>query len=428
MNVLSLFDGMSGGRIALERAGIPVTNYFASEIDKHAIKVSKANWPDIKYIGSVVYVDISYDAATDTSRIYNWLTGEDFTFKGRIDLIIGGSPCQGFSFAGKQLNFNDPRSKLFFEFVRLKKQTGATWFFLENVKMAKASEEVISEYMGVQPIRLNSALVSAQTRKRLYWTNIPYFGPPEDRGIFLKDILLTDIDPKYILSQEAVDYMCREVKGGRNHWDFHHHHDSANEKSSCITAAISKGVPYNVLIDRNPTLRVREATKIGYCEVKPGECFDNTLPSSKTRRGRYMGDKANCLTATNFQYYQYLGKVASTFERMTAREFGININESGDFRPHKLDGRKSGISEIGTLRNENNKGLTLISSHVPVVYTENPFLIRRLTEIECERLQNVPDDYTIEASGTQRYRMLGNGWECNTITYLFKPLQIADIL
>lgn len=156
MNVLSLFDGMSCGRIALERAGIPVTNYYASEIDKYAIKVSKANYPDVKHIGSVTEV-----YAKDLPK---------------IDLLIGGSPCQGFSFAGKQLNFNDPRSKLFFEFVRILKEIREinpdVKFLLENVKMKKESEDVISESLGVAPVFICSSNFSASKRKRLYWTNI----------------------------------------------------------------------------------------------------------------------------------------------------------------------------------------------------------------------------------------------------------------
>ena len=148
INVLSLFDGMSCGRIALERAGIKVENYFASEIDKYAIQVAKHNYPNTKHIGSVVDVK-----------------GSDLP---QIDLLIGGSPCQGFRFAGKQLNFDDPRSKLFFEFVRLLKECTPKYFLLENVKMKKEYEDIITEYLGVKPIAINSELFSAQDRKRIY--------------------------------------------------------------------------------------------------------------------------------------------------------------------------------------------------------------------------------------------------------------------
>lgn len=182
MNVLSVFDGMSCGQIALERVGIKVDNYFASEIDKYAIKVTQKNYPNTKHIGSVVDV-----TASDLPK---------------IDLLIGGSPCQGFSFAGKQLNFEDPRSKLFFEFVRLLKECEPKYFLLENVKMKKEFQDIISEHLGIEPIMINSSLVSAQNRKRLYWTNIPDIEQPEDKGIFLKDIIehgLVDRDKSYCI-------------------------------------------------------------------------------------------------------------------------------------------------------------------------------------------------------------------------------------
>lgn len=190
MKVLSLFDGISCGYEALLRAWVPVDEYYASEIDKHAIKVAMKNHPDIIQIGDVCEV-----------------RGEDYN---DIDLIIGGSPCQWFSMAGKMLNFSDPRSKLFFEFVRLVKEVKPKWFLLENVKMKKEYIEVINENLwGITPTEINSNLVSAQNRVRLYWVGklqedgtyakveIPQ---PEDEWILLKDILLDYVEPKYELS------------------------------------------------------------------------------------------------------------------------------------------------------------------------------------------------------------------------------------
>lgn len=153
INVLSLFDGISCGQIALERAGIDVENYFASEIDEYAMQVTKHNYPNTKHIGDVTQVK-----------------GSDLP---NIDLLIGGSPCQGFSFAGKQLNFDDPRSKLFFEFIRFKNELLPKYFLLENVKMQKKYQDIISNYMGIEPTEINSSFFSMQNRKRLYWTNIP---------------------------------------------------------------------------------------------------------------------------------------------------------------------------------------------------------------------------------------------------------------
>ena len=178
INVLSLFDGMSCGQIALERANIKVDNYYASEIDKYAIQIAKKNYPNTKHIGSVTEVK-----ASDLPK---------------IDLLIGGSPCQGFSFAGKQLNFEDERSKLFFEYVRLLKECKPKYFLLENVKMKKEYQDIISDYLGVEPIKINSSLVSAQNRERLYWTNIKNIEQPEYKGIILSDILEKDKDIDFV--------------------------------------------------------------------------------------------------------------------------------------------------------------------------------------------------------------------------------------
>jgi site-specific DNA-cytosine methylase len=176
MRVLSLFDGISCGRIALERANITVEKYYASEINKDAIKVSQDNWNDIIQLGD----------------INNWKQWDiDWS---RIDLLIGGSPCQGFSFAGKQLNFEDERSKLFFTFVdilnHIKKLNPNIKFLLENVKMKKEYQDIISQCLGIEPININSSLLSAQLRNRFYWCNWKV-EQPKDKGILLKDILIS---------------------------------------------------------------------------------------------------------------------------------------------------------------------------------------------------------------------------------------------
>lgn len=174
MRVLSLFDGICCGHLALERAGIKIDSYDAYEIEKNAIKATETNFPDVIHHGDV--------------------TKEDFAkYQGKIDLIIGRSPCQGFSSSGKQLNFNDPRSKLFFEYIRAIKECQPKYFLLENVVMKKEWQDIISSYLGVEPIEINSSLVSAQNRRRLYWTNIPNITLPEDKNITLEDIL-EDID------------------------------------------------------------------------------------------------------------------------------------------------------------------------------------------------------------------------------------------
>jgi DNA-cytosine methyltransferase len=260
MNVLSLFDGMSCGQIALNRAGVKYDNYFASEIDKPAIKVTMANYPNTIQIGDVTQVK-----------------GADLP---KIDLLIGGSPCQGFSFAGKQLNFNDPRSSLFFEYVRLLRECSPKYFLLENVKMKKEYQDVISEQLGVEPILINSALVSAQNRNRLYWTNIPV-DKPEDLNILLNNILEDNVDEKYYLSDKQKSMMkCFGAKysfGGK----------IDNIKSSPILASYGKvsGNSGKILINN----RVRCYTPIE-CERLQTVPDNYTDCVSDTQRYKMLGN------------------------------------------------------------------------------------------------------------------------------------------
>lgn len=211
MNVLSLFDGMSCGRIALERAGIEVDNYYSSEIDKYAIQIADKNYPQ--------------DTKNRLGNICN-INSEDLP---KIDLLIGGSPCQGFSFAGKQLNFEDERSKLFFEFVRLLKECKPKYFLLENVEMKKEYQKVITNILDCEPIEIDSALVSGGLRKRLYWTNID-FEIIDDKNISITDIMediecdkIDDFKPSVkkniareydnIIKSDKVLYTCECTSG-----------------------------------------------------------------------------------------------------------------------------------------------------------------------------------------------------------------------
>jgi len=196
MNVLSLFDGMSCGQIALERLGVNVDNYYAAEIDKYAMQITKKNYPDTTQLGDVTE-----------------LKGDDLP---TIDLLMGGSPCQGFSFAGKQLNFDDPRSALFFEFVRLLKETKPKYFLLENVRMKQEYQDVISEQLGVKPVMINSALMSAQNRVRLYWTNIPNVTQPEDKGIVLNDILEDEFSDSLLIPDKYTPSLKTDIKTKHN--------------------------------------------------------------------------------------------------------------------------------------------------------------------------------------------------------------------
>ena len=284
MNVLSLFDGMSCGQIALDRLGVKVDKYFASEVDKWAIQTAKKNYPNTIHLGDVQQV----------------MWPESFDGH-KIDLLIGGSPCQGFSFAGKQLNFDDPRSKLFFEFVRLLRETKPRYFLLENVKMKKESEQVITDALGVEPIEINSSLVSAQSRKRLYWTNLPVKGQPEDKGILLADVLEYTPADITLMSERFT---------------------SRNSDAGCL--------------------------------------MDYTKP------------KASNLSAMEY----------------------VKNGRQGDYIR---------CTRVGTP--------SLSESHW-----------RKLTPLECERLQTVPEGYTEGVSNTQRYRMIGNGWTVDVICHLMQSL------
>ena len=236
MNVLSLFDDMSCGHIALDKAGVQVDNYFASEVDKYAIQVAQTNYPDTVHLGDV------RDVRTSEGMLY--VTEGDGCPHYEIDLLMGGSPCQGFSFAGSQLNFDDPRSKLFWEFVRLKNELQPQYFLLENVRMAQRSQDVITEALGVEPIAINSNLVSAQNRYRLYWTNIP-FDMPTDRGITMNDILegdwYSDRDKSHCLD-------ANYFKGGNLRSYFTKHRRQlvfSKDGMACVGEADVKGHGYN---------------------------------------------------------------------------------------------------------------------------------------------------------------------------------------
>lgn len=229
---MSLFDGMSCGQIALERANIKYDKYFASEIDKHAIKVTQINYPNTIQLGDIQKIQ-----------------GKDLP---KIDLLIGGSPCQGFSFAGKQLNFDDEQSKLFFEYVRLLKECKPKYFLLENVKMKREYQNVISDCMGIEPIIINSALVSAQHRVRLYWTNIPIDGQPKDKRLTIKDIWIggKDITEKFLNIKKYTMSYTKSRSGIRTLY----------QKSKTLTAAgqnITNTGATNIKIDNGSNTKYK---------------------------------------------------------------------------------------------------------------------------------------------------------------------------
>lgn len=289
MKVLSLFDGMSCGMQALKQAGIFVERYDAYEIDKYAISVSRYNHPEINHCGDVLDWE-------------NNLPVDDY------DLILAGSPCQAFSFAGDQLAFDDPRGQLFFVFARILEHVrGANpdvKFLLENVVMAQKHQDVITGILGVEPVKLNSALVSAQNRNRLYWSNFP-IQAPDDTKTALRDVLFENASADMDLSEKALNYMNRKVADGRDHWNFAHHSDTMYQKSAAVVANWRKGVPYDVLVERNSDglpERVRhfhpvEAERLqtlpdNYTAKGVDENYNwsNAKPISKTQRYKMIGN------------------------------------------------------------------------------------------------------------------------------------------
>ncbi len=251
MNVLSLFDGISCGQIALERAGIKVDNYYASEIDEYAIALTQRHYPNTIQIGNILDVK-----ASDLPR---------------IDLVIGGSPCQGFSFAGPQLKFDDPRSRLFFQFVRLWKETGKPQFLLENIKMTKESRNIFSECMGVEPIMINSALLSAQKRERYYWSDIPNITQPIDRGIVFEDIIDYDNQDLKSLALTHKEILRAKYKHQAKVWKSGHRMgnmkfpNSTDKKSQCLPKLTIRGARETNHIMDNGVIRllsIRECERL----------------------------------------------------------------------------------------------------------------------------------------------------------------------
>ena len=307
MKVLSLFDGISCGMLALKRAGVSVEKYDAFEIDKYAIQISKKNFPEIVHHGNVFYGDFTQ-------------------FEG-YDLLIGGSPCTYWSIAKKnrEINPNGEGFRLFMEYVRALKESKCRYFLYENNNsIHKNIKDEISKYLGIQPIMINSSLVSAQQRKRCYWTNIPNVTQPENKGILLNDIL-----------DNAVGWQ---------------------DKSYCMTASYS------------------------------GAIFSNTLER-----------KQRTMAAVPIRIGQY-GKGGQGQRIYSVRGKSVKLSANGGGQ-----GAKTGLYKIDL--------------------PDGDYVIRKLTPIEAERLQTLPDDYTAGISNTQRYKCIGNAWTVDVIVHILRGLK-----
>lgn len=363
INVLSLFDGISCARVALERAGIKVNKYFASEIDKYALQVSKNNYPDIIQLGDVR--NITKESVEE------------------IDLLIGGSPCQDLSIAKKnRKGLSGERSGLFWEYVRILKELKPKYFILENVNsMPREAKQVITETLGVEPVMINASLVSAQNRKRLFWTNIQGITQPIDKGILLKDIIetgITDKDKSYAI--DANYYKGANLETYKNKCKRQLIYDTDDSKPSIGQAKRRYGIngkccPLN---NWSPTIKIGQIGKGGQGD-----------------RIYSVEGKSTALSANGG------GRVAKT------GLYAVALRNRGEGKKPELGGNKS--NAITTVQTDS----MILQDHI----------IRKLTPIECERLQSLPDNYTQGISNTQRYKCLGNAFNTEVITHILRSMK-----
>ena len=483
MKVLSLFDGMACGMIAMQLAGVDVGSYDAYEIDKYAIKTAQHNFPMIKEHGDVFAADFTQ-------------------YKG-VDFLIGGSPCTYWSIAqtkNRETVASGMGWELFSQYVRALHEAKPKYFIYENNKsMSKDIRASIDKAFGFEAVLINSALVSAQNRQRLYWVgrrnedgtyskvNVEQ---PADRGILLKDVLdsavardiaaepinITDDGKSQTLkaqyTKNNVDNFCcysstygasgvaepinvtadgkarttiaqygkqgllnsigasgfgctsvaepvclryertEEAKRCRKSYEAHeikHGYNELNElhprpdgKTNTLTTVLKD----NQIMEPIHTMPVKEATAKGYTEIECGDCVDLSMPNSKTRRGRNMADKSNCMQTSN-EFYQYVA-------------YAIEFDDDG--RPIKAignDGKDITIYEV------KDGKITIKGKQYPIKLKDGYYIIRKLTVRECMRLQTVPEWYEFPVSDSQAYKMLGNGWTCEVIAHILKYLKEA---
>ena len=391
MKVLSLFDGMSSGQVACQRANLPVEHYEASEIDKYAMTIAKKNYPKTKELGDITKLG---------SRGVSLSTP---------DLVMGGSPCQSFSFAGRQEGFKDERGELFWEFMRVLEETKPKYFLLENVRMKKEHERVITRELGVQPLCINSALVSAQNRERLYWTNIPRVFLPENKRIYLKDILECG----------CVD----------------------RAKSYCIDANYFKGGNVQNYFEKArrqlvfSCVRVGDADIKGHDSVKRVYAKEGKSPTLTTMQGGHREPKVFCGAfrgryKINGVRQDHKMKVAGLTDQQLELRFDGKSNSLTTVQKDNVIVRTATINKGGQgdrIYSSQGKAITLSAQSGGTAGSGNmlvgdEYTWRKLTPLECERLQTLPDNYTQGVSDTQRYKMIGNGWTVDVIAHILKNL------
>ena len=468
MNVLSLFDGMSGGQIALTELDIPIDKYYASEIDKYAMQFTMQNFPNTIQVGDIRELDI------------NKLD--------KIDLLIGGSPCQSLSMAGKRKGLStkegieifdletylelkengfefEGQSYLFWEYIRiyndLLERGDNPKFFLENVEMGKKWESVFNDILGRKGIHINSALVSAQNRRRIYWTDIHDDIPqPEDRGILLKDILEEEVDEKYFLSDKMIECLKGGVKTEKfSPVQFSPIKFPYEQKARTINTRLFKMGDNDdyIQVDNDPicvAMRGRESACLTPKRTEYGKQIRKEYEAGIVKEQRKNiqqlepreDGKTNCLTTVQKDNPVIVSGTIRTFGGKHFREIKsgksctllAKARNDGDAQPCVIIGAPN-IADITipnkyikkNVRSIDDKAHTLLAtSHkgamangMTLVDNGN-FRIRRLTPTECARLQTIPEWYIWDGiSDTQRYKMLGNGWNIETIKHIFKYLK-----
>lgn len=403
MKVLSLFDGISCARVALERAGIPVEEYYASEIDKYAMQISAKNYPYTVQLGSVTEIFAGMFQSYTKLDIEREKRNGGFLYTESlgIDLMIGGSPCQDLSIAKKnRKGLSGERSGLFWEYVRILNEVKPKYFILENVNsMPKEAKQVITKALGVEPVMIDAALVSAQRRKRLFWVGkwngkkyeqvmIPQ---PEDRGIFLKDILEDGEGIKYNRKDGAKEKLDKAGTLSASDW-------RGLNRNQDQTAVYQYRRTYwrETKGGKVPTLTANMGTggnNVPYIQGAASRTWPR-IPNGKTRSKRIELNgipKANSMTLV-----QGDSMVAVPYIQQTARGY----NKGG-----KKFGKVPTLSTSAWEHNHKLNG------------------IRKLTPVECERLQSLPDNYTEGVSNTQRYRSLGNAFNVEVVAHIIRNLK-----
>ena len=421
MKVLSLFDGMSCGQIALKELGIKIDTYYASEVDKFAIAQTQLNFPDTIQLGDVRNIDARK--------------------LGPIDLLIGGSPCQSFSFVGKRAGMStkqheeiktlkrylelkkdgfefEGESYLFWEYMRVLEEIRETnpdvLFLLENVEMGKKWEGVLNEAIGLSGVHINSSLVSAQNRRRIYWTNIKtrkegLFGDvftdipqPSDKGLLLHDIIEKNVSKKYFVSPSVLKNLIKHKYAQKDKgYGFGINPPFLNEKSNAVIVG-GKGMS-DLIIQRS-----RGHNK--------GNIFKHKAPTLTS----HSWQQNNMFCVGSNQRHATVSVEKSTPMVAAMGMGGGHVPMVANYPLARKAVANSHTNR--TVYSVKGKSLALCSSRAgfsPNILSES---IRRLTPGECARLQTIPEWYKWECSETQQYKMLGNGWTIEVIKHIFSFL------